>query len=102
MKYLFRPLTHKMIDHLEKGRAIELAATGRNFCTSDDFKGTLQGLYRRGFIKTKWAYFDGKELLRVNITEDGVRFLNRHAKDEKKIKEQIQYPVNIRYTSETN
>ncbi len=51
MKYLFRPLTHKMIDHLEKGRAIELAATGRNFCTSDDFKGTLQGLYRRGLLK---------------------------------------------------
>ena len=89
MKYLIKPLTKKMLADLRNGRAIELSKTGRNICNTDDFKGSLPGLYKRGFVNTQMAAVDGKEILRVYITMEGISFLNRYEADIKKMEEQV-------------
>ena len=64
MKYLIKP--HKInASQLRRGRAIELSKTERNICDVDDFKGSLAGLYRRGFVNTKMAMLDGKRNTQV-------------------------------------
>ena len=47
-----------MLTQLRRGRAIELSETERNICVVDDFKGSLAGLYRRGFGNTKMVMLD--------------------------------------------
>ena len=74
MKYLIKPLTKTMLAQLRRGRAIELSQTERNICFADDFKGSLSGLYRRGFVNTKMVMLDGKEILSVYITQSGSNF----------------------------
>jgi hypothetical protein len=83
MKYLIKPLTKKMVSHLRRGRVIELSKTGRNICVSDDFKSTLPGLYKRGLVSIKMMKLDGKDILGVSITREGVSFLNKYAEDKK-------------------
>jgi len=84
MKYLIKPLTKRMFAQLQKGRAIELSKTERNICYKNDFKGSLRGLYGRGFIDVKTAMLDGKEKLCVYITQSGISFLDRYEEDAKK------------------
>jgi hypothetical protein len=85
MKYLIKPLTKKMLAQLRNARAIELSDTGRNICVPDDFKGTLAGLYRRGFVNTKMTLMHGKEMLSVFITREGINFLNKYEEDKKNL-----------------
>ena len=74
MIYLLKPFTKTMLAQLRRGRAIELSKTERNICVADDFKGSLAGLYRRGFVNTKMVMLDGKEILSVYITQAGKFF----------------------------
>jgi hypothetical protein len=83
MKYLIKPLTKKMVSQLRRGRVIELSKTGRNICISDDFKTTLPGLYRRGLVNIKMMTLDGKDILGVFITHEGISFLDRYEHDKK-------------------
>lgn len=85
MKYLIKPLTKKMLTQLRKARAVELSANGKSLCSTDDFKGSLTGLYRRGFVNTKMVVQDGKEILGVYITREGITFLNSYEEDAKKL-----------------
>ena len=85
MKYLIKPLTKKMLNQLQKARAIELSGTERNICIADDFKGSLAGLYRRGFVNTKMMVIQGKEILGVYITREGINFLNKYEEDKKRL-----------------
>ncbi len=68
MIYLFKPFTKTMLTQLQRGRTIELSKTERNICIADDFKGSLDGLYRRVLVNTKTVMLDGKEILSVYIT----------------------------------
>jgi hypothetical protein len=83
MIYLSEPFTKTMLAQLRRGRAIELSKTERNICVADDFKGSLAGLYRRGFVNTKMVMIDGNEILSVYITQAGKFFLDRE--DAKKL-----------------
>jgi len=73
-----------MLADLQKGRSIELSKNGRNICNTDDFKGSLPGLYRRGLVDIKMVVTDGKEVLSVYITKSGISFLARYEEDAKK------------------
>ena len=73
-----------MFAQLQKGRAIELSKTERNICYKNDFKGSIPGLYGRGFIDVKTTMLDGKEKLCVYITQSGISFLDRYEEDAKK------------------
>jgi hypothetical protein len=83
MIYLLNPFTKTMLAQLRRGRSIELSKTERNICVADDFKGSLAGLYRRGFVNTKMLMLDGKEMLSVYITQAGNFFLDQE--DAKKM-----------------
>jgi hypothetical protein len=85
MRYLIKPLTKKMLLHLQNARSIECSTTERNICTADDFKGTLAGLYRRGFVNTRMMVVDGKEILTVFITREGTNFLNKYEEERKNL-----------------
>ena len=86
MKYLIEPLTKKMLAQLRDGRAIELSGTDRNICFADDFKGSLAGLYRRGFVNIKMVVLHGKEVQSVFITQEGIDFLNKYEEDKTKLR----------------
>ena len=73
-----------MLAQLRRVRAIELSKSGRNICVADDFKGSLGGLFKRGFLNTKMVMLDGKEILSVYITQAGKFFLDKY-QDTKKL-----------------
>ena len=75
-----------MLAQLRAGRAIELSGTDRNICFAYDFKGSLAGLYRRGFVNTRMVVLYGKEMQSVFITREGIDFLNKYEEDKKKLK----------------
>ena len=75
-----------MLAQLRDGRAIELSGTDRNICFADDFKGSLEGLYRRGFVNIKMVVLHGKEVQSVFITRAGIDFLNKYEEDKKNLK----------------
>jgi len=75
-----------MLTQLRDGRAIELFGTDRNICFADDFKGSLAGLYRRGFINIKMVVLNGKEVQSVFITRQGIDFLNKYEEDKRNLK----------------
>lgn len=78
-----------MLADLRKGREIELSMTGRNICNTDDFKSSLPGLYKRGFVNTQMVELDGKRIVRVYITMEGISFLNTYEADAKKLANQL-------------
>jgi len=88
MKYLIKPLTKKMLAQLREGRSIELAKAGRNICIPGDYKGSLAGLYRRGFVNTQKRILNGKEIVSVYITQPGINFLEKYDEDIINIKKQ--------------
>ena len=79
-----------MLADLQKGRSIELSNNGRNICNTDDFKGSLPGLYRRGLVDIKMVMLDGKEVASVYVTEPGISFLARYEEDAKKMTKTTQ------------
>ena len=66
--------------------AIELSETTKNICGVDDFKGSLRGLYTRGLINRKMVVMNGKKILSVYITLEGISFLYKYEEDAKKVK----------------
>jgi hypothetical protein len=85
MIYLFKPFKKTMLAQLRRVRSIELSKTERNICIEDDFKESLAGLFRRGFVNTKMVMLDGKEILSVYITQAGRFFLDKYHEDTKKL-----------------
>lgn len=83
MIYLLEPFTKTMLAQLRRIRAIELSVTEKNICAADDFKGSLAGLCKRGYVGTKMVILDGKEILNVFITQAGKIFLDKE--DAKKM-----------------
>ena len=73
-----------MLAQLRRVRSIELSKTERNICIEDDFKESLAGLLRRGFVNTKMVMLDGKEILSVYITQAGKLLLDEHPENVKK------------------
>ena len=83
MIYFLEPFTKTMLTQLQRVRDIEFSENERNICLADDFKRSLSGLLRRGFINTKMVMHDGKEVASVYITKAGKIFLDKE--DAKKI-----------------
>ncbi len=67
-----------MVYHLKKAREKQVAAGEKFFLTTDDFKHTLPGLYKRGLVSTKMEVVNGKKFLRIHLTDDGIAFLDRY------------------------
>ncbi|MEO8819745.1 MAG: hypothetical protein ABI267_10235 [Ginsengibacter sp.] len=78
MEEKMRPLTKKMIKHLQLARAKELSEKEAKVITPGHFKGTLSGLYKRGIVKTRKIVLEGKPIESVYITFEGVRYLDWH------------------------
>ena len=78
MKDINRPLTKAMIAQLQLARAKELSVHSESVITSDDFKGTLKGLYQRGYVNTHKINVNGKQIEGVYLTFAGVNFLSKH------------------------
>lgn len=74
MEEKMRPLTKKMIKHLQLARAKELSEKENKVITPGHFKGTLSGLYRREIVKTGRIIHEGKPIESVYITFVGVSF----------------------------
>ncbi|MEP6927438.1 MAG: hypothetical protein ABI834_07370 [Ginsengibacter sp.] len=77
MIYLLNSFTNTTLAQLRRLRAIEFSKTEKNICVADDFKDSLAGLCRRGFVNTKTVVLDGKEILTVYITQAGNFFLDK-------------------------
>lgn len=86
MEETMRPLTKKMIKHLQLARAKELSEIGNKIITADHFKKTLAGLYKRGIVKTRRIIHDGKPIESVYITFVGIRYLEKY---EEKVAKKI-------------
>ena len=75
MKYLMRPLTKRMIIKLRECRRLELNAKTGQLCPPEHFSSSLPGLYSRGLINMKRYSVDGKELMGVYLTQNGINCL---------------------------
>jgi hypothetical protein len=75
MKYLMRPLTKRMITKLREARRMELNAKTGELCPPEHFSSSLPGLYSRGLINLKKYSVDGKELMGVYLTQNGINCL---------------------------
>ena len=75
MKNPLRAPTDKMIEKLRKCREINEANDPLNPCTESHLSGSLAGLYKRGYVNTKMVNINGKQLLSVYVTENGIRYL---------------------------
>lgn len=83
MKNTLREPTEKMLEKLQKCHELTLKNDPMHPCTENDLKGSLAGLYKRGFVNTKMVNLSGKQLLTVFVTEKGVSFLNSKMKGMK-------------------
>lgn len=72
MKKYIRPLTKTMLSKLLLCRQIELE--GRQ-CLPDDIKYALAPLYKRGYIELKRTVVNGREIMAVFTTAEGVSYL---------------------------
>jgi len=70
-KYI-RPLTKTMLSKLLYCRQLELKGEP---CLPEDIKYALAPLYKRGYIGLKKAIINGKELMAVFTTPEGVHCL---------------------------
>lgn len=77
MIYFLEPFTKTMLAQLQRVRDIELSEKERNICIPDDFKRSLAGLFRRGFVNTKTVTREGKEIPSIYITKAGRIFLDK-------------------------
>jgi hypothetical protein len=75
MKYLIRPLTKRMITKLIECRQMELEAKTGHLCPPEHFNSSLPGLYVRGLINVKKYSVNGKELMGVYLTQNGINCL---------------------------
>lgn len=66
-----RPLTKRMLQKLKDCHDKQVKSNGQNPCLQDDLKGSLSGLYKRGFVDTKIVDVNGKQLLCLFVTDAG-------------------------------
>jgi hypothetical protein len=85
MKYMIRPLTKRMISKLRECRKMELDAKGGQLCPPEHFNSSLPGLYSRGLINVKKYSAQGKELMGVYLTQNGINCLAHIEESQKKI-----------------
>jgi len=78
MKDIKRPLTKTMIKQLRLARAKELSGKANNIVTPEDFKGTLAGLYSRGYVNTRKILVNGRQIEGVYLTFAAVAFVNEY------------------------
>ena len=72
MKNYIRPLTKTMLTKLLYCRQRELEGKP---CLPEDIKYALAPLYKRGYIGLKKAILNGKEIMTVFATAEGIRCL---------------------------
>lgn len=72
MKNLIRPLTKTMLTKLLYCRTLEL---GGKQCLPEDIKYALAPLYKRGYIGLKKSTVNGKEMMVVFTTPEGIHCL---------------------------
>ena len=75
MKYMIRPLTKRMVTKLRECRQMELDEKFGYLCPPEHFNSSLPGLYSRGLINVKKYSANGKELMGVYLTQNGIRYL---------------------------
>lgn len=75
MKYMIRPLSKRMINKLQECRQMELNAKNGQLCPPEHFSSSLPGLYVRGLINLKKYSVEGKELMGVYLTQNGIKYL---------------------------
>ena len=78
-KYL-RPLTKTMLNKLVYCRELELQGQP---CMPEDIKYALAPLYKRGYIGLKKEKINGKELMAVFTTPEGIHYLEYFAAHSK-------------------
>ncbi len=72
MKNHIRPLTKTMLAKLLHCRQIELKG---EHCMPEDIKYALAPLYKRGYIGLRKATVNGKEIMAVFTTTEGIHCL---------------------------
>lgn len=72
MKNYIRPLTKTMLSKLLYCRKLELEGKP---CLPEDIKYALAPLYKRGYIGLKKATVNGKEMMAVFTTPEGIHCL---------------------------
>ncbi len=70
-----RPLTKRMLQKLKDCHEKQVKSNGQHPCLQDDLKGSLSGLYKRGFVDTKVVDVNGKQLLCLFVTDTGQSYL---------------------------
>ncbi len=75
MKYV-RPLTGTMIRQMLLVRSLELSENVDDIGLMHHFRGSLPGLYWRGFINSREVTLKGKEIMSFYLTNSGIDFLN--------------------------
>jgi hypothetical protein len=79
MKKYIRPLTKTMLAKLLHCRQIELEG---QCCLPDDIKYALAPLYKRGYIELKRTNVNGREIMAVFTTPEGVNYLEHFKADQ--------------------
>jgi hypothetical protein len=79
MKKYIRPLTKTMLTKLLHCRQIELEG---QYCLPDDIKYALAPLYKRGYIELKRTKVNGREIMAVFTTPEGVNYLEHSKADQ--------------------
>jgi hypothetical protein len=72
MKKYSRPLTKTMLAKLLHCRRIELAG---EYCLPDNIKYALAPLYKRGYIELRKTNVNGREIMAVFTTPEGIDFV---------------------------
>lgn len=78
MEILRRPPTKKMISQLFRARDIEQSQNRKKICLISDFDGSLPGLSKRGLISCKWVIYEGKEVMKICLTEGAYQLLENY------------------------
>ena len=69
----------RMIEKLRDCHEKVSKSSGLHPCLQDDLKGSLAGLYKRGLVDTKVQNVNGKKLLCLVVTKEGIDLLEKHA-----------------------
>ncbi len=87
MRQSLRPPTKRMIKKLKECLENETLSYGRVPCLPEDMKSSLSGpgLYKRGFISTKFESVNNKNILCIYVTDLGKMFLSFYDEENSKI-----------------
>jgi hypothetical protein len=71
----FRTPTERMIQKLLDCHNLQMSNDPAKPCTEETLKGSLAGLYKRGYVDTRPHYINGKQILGLYVTQKGIDFL---------------------------